>query len=84
MILFISSFKIIDIAVPDPNISFWIVASVADVVVVNPNGIKTLLANGLGTFPVKDNAAFSNGSKSLLKILLTVLFYVIEFLITLY
>ena len=34
---------------------------------VNPNGIKTLLANVLSTFFVKGNSAFSNGPKSLLK-----------------
>ena len=39
--------------------------SVADA--VNPNGIKTLLANGLGTFPIKGNPVFSNGPKSLSK-----------------
>ena len=47
MILFISSFKIINVVVPDPNIFLWIAASVA---AVNPNGIKRLLANGLNTF----------------------------------
>ena len=41
--------------------------SVPDAAAVNPNGIKTLLANGLGTFPIKDNQVFSNGPKSLPK-----------------
>ena len=40
-------------------------ASVADVAAVNPNGIKTLLANGLSTVPIKDNPVFSNDPKSL-------------------
>ena len=40
-------------------------ASVADVAAVNPNGIKTLLANGLSTIPIKDNPVFSNDPKSL-------------------
>ena len=34
---------------------------------INPSGIKTLLANGLSTFPVKGNPIFSNGPKSLPK-----------------
>ena len=41
--------------------------SVADAAVVNPNGIKTLLANGLSTFPIKSNPVFSNDPKGLLK-----------------
>ena len=58
MISFISSFKIINVVcfaksegcIPDPNIFLWIAISVADAAAVNPNGIKTLLTNGLGTF----------------------------------
>ena len=42
-----------------------IVASVADAAVVNPNEIKTLLANGLSTFFIKCNPDFSNSPKSL-------------------
>ena len=41
--------------------------SVADAAAVNPNGIKTVLANGLSTFPIKSNPVFSNGRKSLPK-----------------
>ena len=63
---------------------YEIAASVAYVAAVNPNSIKTLLANGLSAFPLKGNPLFSNGPKSLPKILLIVLFYVIEFLINLY
>ena len=40
-----------------------IAASVADADAVNPNGIKTLLANPLSSFPIKDNPVFSNGTK---------------------
>ena len=47
---------------------------------MNPNGIKTLLVNGLSTFPIKDNPVFSNCSKSLPKNFI-VLFYTIEFLL---
>ena len=50
---------------PDPNIFLWIAASVADAGSVNPNGIKTLLANGLSTFPLEGNPVFSNGPKML-------------------
>ena len=42
-------------------------ASVADNAAVNPNGIKTLLANGLSTCFIKDKLFFSNGTKSLPK-----------------
>ena len=41
--------------------------SVADATYVNPNGIKTLLANGLSSFPIKCNPVFSNGAESLPK-----------------
>ena len=42
MISFISSFEIINVAVPDAHIFLWIAASFADAAVVRPNGIKTL------------------------------------------
>ena len=63
----ISSLEIIKVINPDPNIFWWIAASVADAIAVYPNGIKTLLANGLSTFPIKGNPVFSNGPKSLPK-----------------
>ena len=63
MISFISSFEIITVVAPDPNIFLWIAASVADAAAVNPNCIKTLLVNGLRTFPIKGYHVFSNGSK---------------------
>ena len=65
MISFIISLEIIIFVKPDPNICVWITASVA--AAVNPNDIKTLLANSLSTFPIKGNPVFSNGSKSLPK-----------------
>ena len=37
-----------------------IFAYAADAAVVNPNGIKTLLANGLITFFINGNPPFSN------------------------
>ena len=42
-------------------------ASVVDAAADNPNGIDTLLANGLSTFSSKANPVFSNGPKSLPK-----------------
>ena len=53
--------------VPDPSIFLWIPGSVADAPSVYPNGIKTLLANGLSKFSIKSNLVFSNGPKSLTK-----------------
>ena len=39
--------------------------SVTDAATANLNYIKTLLANGLSTLPIKGNPVFSNGTKSL-------------------
>ena len=50
---------------PDPNIFLWIAASVAYAAAVNPNDIKTLLANGLSAVPIKDNPVVSNSPKIL-------------------
>ena len=41
--------------------------SVADAAPVNADDIKTLLANGFSTCPIKGNPVFSNGPKSLPK-----------------
>ena len=46
----ISSFDITSVVVPDPKIFLCIPASAADAVAANPNGIKTLLVDGLITF----------------------------------
>ena len=64
---FISSFEIIKVVVPDPNIFLCIPASAADAAAVNPKGIKTLLANGLITFVINGNPVFSNGPSNLPK-----------------
>ena len=48
---------------PDSNVFLSIGASIA--AVVNRNGIKILLANGLSTFFIKDNIVFSHGSNIL-------------------
>ena len=39
--------------------------SAADAAAVNPKGTKTLLVNGLITFLIKGNPAFSNGPRRL-------------------
>ena len=82
MIPFISSLKMV---IPDPFLMKKIVASVADAA-VNPTGIKTLLANGLSTFPIKNNPVqfLVMALKVYLEILLIILYYAIEFLIILY
>ena len=63
---FISSIEIIKVVVPEPRIFFFCIpASAADAAVVNPNGIKTLLSNGLITFFINGNPVFNNGPRRL-------------------
>ena len=62
MVSLISSLEILNVLKPDPNIFLCIAASVANASAVNSNVIKTLLANGLSTFSIKGNPAFSNDS----------------------
>ena len=57
MISSISSFEIINVAIPAPKMFVGKVASVADAV-VNPNGIKALLANAFSTFFIKGKQVF--------------------------
>ena len=64
IISFISSFEVINVVV---SIFLWIAASVVDAASVDPNGIKTLVANGLSTFFIKGNLVLSNGSESPLR-----------------
>ena len=61
MISSISSLKINKVVNPDPNLFSWIAPSAADAAAANLNGIKTRLANGLSTFPIKGNPVFNNG-----------------------
>ena len=56
---FNSSFEIIKVVAPESSTFFYIPATAADAAAVNPNGLKTLLANGLITF-------FINGNHSLI------------------
>ena len=65
---FISSFDIISAFDPNPKIFLCIPASAAAAAAtaaVNPNGIKTLLANGLITLFVNGSPVYSNGPRSL-------------------
>ena len=68
----VSSFNIISVAVlwPDPKFFYYIPASAADTAAVNPNGIKTFLANGLITFFIKGNLVLLMGQKVYQEILL--------------
>ena len=63
----ISLFYIISVVFSDPKIFLCILASAADAAAVNPKGIKTLLANGLITFFICGNPAFSNETSNLPK-----------------
>ena len=47
------------------KIFFIMSGSATDAAVVNSNGIKMLLANGLSKFFIKDKPIFSNGPRSL-------------------
>ena len=42
-------------------------SSVANAAAVNTNDIKTLLANGLSTYPINGNSVFINGPECLPK-----------------
>ena len=61
MISSIFSLEIIYVVIPDPKSLFWLAASAADAAVVNPIGIKTLLANVFSTFFIKGKSVFSSG-----------------------
>ena len=65
MTSFISSLEIFNFVIPDSKTFFRIAGFLADVAVVDPNSIKTLLGNGLITFFMKGKRVFSNGPKSL-------------------
>ena len=62
LISLITSFEIISLVIPYPNISLWIAAS-ANATAVNVGAIKTLLANGLSAFFIKGNPFLSNVPK---------------------
>ena len=63
---------------------FWLALSFFDPVAINPNGIKTPLANSFGTFSIKGNPVFNSGPKSLPNNSRDCPIYETEFLITSY
>ena len=62
-----SSFDTNSVVLTDPKIFFFflIPTSTADAAGVNPNGIKTLLANGLIAFFINGSPIFNNERRSL-------------------
>ena len=60
----ISSLDIISVVYLDPKIFLCIPASAPYAATVSPNGIKTLLANGLITFFINGSPVFNNGRRS--------------------
>ena len=64
--LFISSLKI-SVVLADRIILLWIPVPLADAVAANSKGIRTLLASGLSTFPIKGNTGLSNSTRNVLK-----------------
>ena len=65
MISSISLFEIISAVVPNSKIFFWIAAYFADAAVVNPNGTKTLLANGVSTYFINGKPTDINSLRKL-------------------
>ena len=60
----ILSFDIISVLLTDSKILLCIPASAAHAAAVNPNSIKTLLANVLITCFIESNPGFSNGLRN--------------------
>ena len=50
---------------PDPQIFFWIAASVAETAAINPNSTKILLVNGVSTFFVNGKSTPIDGARKL-------------------
>ena len=67
MISFNFLFENINVVLLDTKMLFLMAASVADTAAVNLKCTKTLLANDLSTFSIKDKPAFIKGSRSLSK-----------------
>ena len=61
----IYSFEFINVVVPDPKIVLGIPASAAYAAVVNLNGIKAFLSNGVSMFFINGEPFFSNGARTL-------------------
>ena len=65
VISFKSSFENTNVVVPEPYIFYWIAASVAEGVAVNPNGTKTILANGASTLFINGKPTDNNDFRKL-------------------
>ena len=59
------SLDITNVVFLELKIFLWVPATAVGTATVNPNGIKTLLANGLSTFFIKDKLVFNNGLRTL-------------------
>ena len=66
MISSIYLFEVINVAIPESEICLWIPATAA-AAAVNPNSIKTLLAEGISVVFLKGETGLSNGPQSLPK-----------------
>ena len=75
-----SLFDIISVVFPDPNIFLCIPASAANVAAVSPKGINRLLTNEVIAFFIKDNLVLIKDQVIYLETLLTVSFFITEFL----
>ena len=76
-IISVISFTKLEGSILDLKIFLYIPASAA--AAANPNGIKTLLPNGLRKLAIKTKPVFSNGGTILPKILLTLSSEIVEF-----
>ena len=78
-IISVVSFTKSEGSILDLKIFLYIPASAAAAAAANPNGIKTLLPNGLRKLAIKTKPVFSNGGTILPKILLTLSSEIVEF-----
>ena len=63
IMLFISSFEIIEVVVPEPRIFFWISASIAEAAAVIPNKAKAVYAKRIATFINGPASLLNNDAK---------------------
>ena len=56
----VPSFEIITVAVHNAKMFFWIAVSVSDAAAVNPNGARSVLANGARTCSIIGRVIFIN------------------------
>ena len=61
--LFLSSFGIISVDIPEPIYFFLILASIVDATAVTPNGAKIFFVNGIATFIIGPAILLRNAPK---------------------